>query len=549
VNDDLDTVAADYVVVGAGSAGCVVAARLSETGARVLLLEAGPADRHPMIHVPGLVVGLMHYPPLNWSYQSEPDPGIAGRSLKWPRGRVVGGSGSINGMNFVRGNPADFDGWAQQGARGWSYADVLPHFRAIERYAGGDPAFRGQEGPLVVEPYRTVLPLVRSFVKAAVEAGFPFTPDINGERQEGVGYSQMNRTRWRQSTARAFLAPALRRTNLRLETGATATRVVLDGRRATGVLFRQGDRERRAAAARGVVLCGGAINTPHLMQISGIGPAGHLKSIGVEVVHDLPVGHGLLDHYQARIVQRVKGAATINSLSRFPRVTWEALRWLVAGDGLFTFGNTQASVFCRSREGLASPDLQLMFTPGSLDPRRFPELEREPGLTLTVCVGRPDSRGTVLARSPDPLQPPELVANYLSAATDRDALARGLEIARRILAAPALAPFAVAETAPGPEVAGEEALLQYARETGGSVYHQAGTCRMGEDPGAVVDSRLRVHGIDGLRVIDASVMPTLTVGNIQAPVIMIAEKGAAMVREDERGADPGPQPASSTEAT
>jgi choline dehydrogenase len=534
VKSSVDTIAADYVIVGAGSAGCVVASRLSETGARVLLLEAGPADHHPMIHIPGLVIRLMHYAPLNWNYESDPDPGIAGRTLKWPRGKVLGGSGSINGMNFVRGNPADFDGWAQRGARGWSYEDVLPYFRSIERCDGGDPTYRGRNGPLVIEPYRTVLPLARSFVKAAEETGFAFTPDINGERQEGVGYSQMNRTRWRRSTARTFLAPARRRANLRVETGAMATRLILNGRRAIGVQFRQGGIERRATAARSTILCGGAINSPHLLQVSGIGPAAHLKAIGVDVIHDLPAGLGLSDHYQAKIARRVRNALTTNDLARFPRVGWEALRWLAFGDGLFTFGNTQVSVFCRSRDGLASPDLQLLFSPTSLDPNRFATLEREPGMSMSVCVGRPDSRGTVLARSADPLEPPQMKANYLSAASDCEALVSGLKIARRIFDAPALQPYVVHETAPGPDVATDAALLDYARRTGGSVYHQAGTCRMGEDPGAVVDSRLRVRGIEGLRVIDASVMPTLTTGNIQAPVIMIGEKGAAMIREDDR---------------
>jgi len=530
-----ERIVADYVVVGAGSAGCVVASRLSEDGARVLLLEAGQNDTNPLIHIPGMIIKVMNMPSINWNYQSESEATIGSRVMRLPRGKVVGGSGSINGMNFVRGNPADFDGWAQRGARGWSYQDVLPHFRAIENYAGGSPSHRGTKGPLPVEPYRTVLPLTHLFVQAAQDAGYPFTPDINGVAQEGVGYSQMNRTRIRRSTARTFLAAARSRPNMRIETAAMATRLLLEGRRCKGIIYRQGAREVEAIAERSVILCGGAVNSPQLLQVSGIGAAEHLKNIGVQVQHHLPgVGYDLIDHYAAKIAQRIRTLTTTNDLARFPSVLWQAFRWLVRGDGLFTFGGTQVSVFARSREGLDSPDLQLLFMPTSVHPSIPGRLEAEPGMTLTACVGRPDSRGTILARSPDPFTAPKILPNYLSASTDCEVQVAGLHIARRIFAAKSLAPYLVRETVPGPNVATDEALLKYARETGNTVHHLAGTCRMGEDPRAVVDSRLRVRGLDGLRVIDASVMPTLTTGNIQAPVIMIGEKGAAMVKEDFR---------------
>jgi choline dehydrogenase len=524
---------AEYIVVGAGSAGCVVAARLSETGARVVLLEAGPNDWHPYIHIPAAVVQLMHGTRFNWNYVSEPDPGIAGRSLRWPRGKVIGGSGSINGMNFVRGNPADFDGWAQMGARGWSYDDVLPYFRSIERRLEGEEEFRGRAGPLPVENYRTVLPLTRCFVDAAQQAGFPYTPDINGERQEGVGFSQMNRTRVRRSTARTFLAEARRRPNLRVETGAQATRLLFEGRRCVGVAFRQNGQDRMLRAGREVILSGGAVNSPHLLQISGVGPAEHLRSIGVEVVHDLPgVGSNLGDHYQAKVSHRVRGALTVNEMRHGPRLAYEIGRWIFAGRGALTFGATQVSLFAKSRPELASPDLQLLFMPATFDPNRLGALEREPGMSLSVCPGRPDSRGTIMTASPDPFAKPVIRPNYLSDPRDGQAIVAGFAIARRIFASPVIAPYSAGELSPGPDVTSDADLMEYIRSTGGSVYHPCGTCRMGEDPGAVVDSRLRVRGLAGLRVIDASVMPTPTTGNIQAPTIMIGEKGAAMIRED-----------------
>jgi choline dehydrogenase len=530
-----NTMDTDYVVIGAGSAGCVIAARLSEAGARVTLLEAGPRDWHPMIHIPAGVLKLLHHPVVNWNYSADAGPGTAYRPIHWPRGKVLGGSSSINGMLYVRGNPADFDGWAQMGCRGWSFDDVLPYFRKSEHYVqGGDAEYRGKGGPLRVEDYRTVLPLTHRFVEAAQEVGFPYSPDLNARMQEGVGYSQMTRKgRFRGSTAQTFLAEAKRRSNLRIETDAMATRLLLEGKRCVGVAFRQRGQDREVRASREVILCGGAVNSPHLLQISGIGPAEHLQAIGVPVAHDLPgVGGNLQDHYVARVTHRAKNAVSINQLATGMRLAAEAVRFVVTGRGALTFGVTSAQLFCRSREGLASPDLQLLFTPASYDAARFGKLERVPGMTVAVCPVRPGSRGTIMASSADPFAAPVITPNYLSDPNDQRVLNAGIRITRQIFASPPLAQHSVVEILPGPDAVTDEDLAEYSRRFGTTIFHPVGTCRMGEGPGAVVDSRLRVHGMAGLRVIDASVMPTLTTGNTNAPTIMIAEKGAVMIRED-----------------
>ena len=524
----------DYLVIGAGSAGCAVAARLAESGARVTLLEAGPKDRHPWIHIPaGMIKLLQNQRLVNWGYVTEPEKGANDREIRWPRGRTLGGSSSINGMLYVRGNPADFDIWAQMGCRGWSYEDVLPFFRKSETYKqGGDPGYRGQDGPLQVEDYRTILPLTHRFIEAAQQAGHPFRRDLNGEEQEGVGYSQMTRLgRWRGSTARTYLAAA--KGKVQVETEAQVARLLFEGRRCIGAEFRQGGALRTIRAAREVIVSGGAVNSPHLLQLSGIGPAGHLRDLGIEVLQDTPaVGANLQDHYVSRVQHRVRDMISTNQLAHGLRLIGEVAKFFTRGNGALTFGVTTAQVFARSREGLASPDLQLLFTPASYAAGKFGVLETAPGMTCAICPVKPDSRGSVMAKSPDPFERPAIRPNYLSARSDQELLARGVRMVRDIFAQPAIAKYSVEEILPGPGTASDDEILAFNRQYGTTIYHPVGTCRMGEDPNAVVDSRLRVRGIAGLRIADASVMPTLTTGNTNAPTIMIGEKAAAMILED-----------------
>ena len=522
---------ADYIVVGAGTAGSLVAARLCESGAQVLLLEAGGDAWHPMIHIPAGVRSLHLNPALNWGYFSEPHAATANREIHWPRGKVIGGSGSINGMLYVRGNPGDYDRWASMGCPGWAYADVLPFFKKTERYAGGDPEYRGRSGALPVVDYKAHLNLTHRFVRAAQEAGLPFTTDYNGAQHEGVGYAQMTRLgRFRGSTAFALLRPARSSTNLRVETRAFVTRLEFEGRNCVGVTYRKGGQEITVRAAREVVLCGGAVNSPQLLMLSGIGPGAQLHALGIPVVHDSPgVGANLADHYYGGVSARVKDELSINQIARGWRLVREVIRYGLLGEGALTYGITASTVFTRSRPRLDRPDLQILFTPASYDRERFGQLESKPGVTAVVCIVQPESRGRLRLRSADPAEPPRIQPNYLAAPSDVETLVAGVRLVRRILAAPALAGCMVGETYPGPQAGSDAAIVDALRLTGTTGYHPVGTCRMGSDADAVVDPGLRVIGVNGLRVVDASVMPTVPTGNTNAPTAMVAEKGADLI--------------------
>ena len=527
---------ADYVIVGAGSAGCVVARRLADAGHKVVLLEAGPKDTHPYIHIPAGILKLLDHPKLNWNYHSEGEEGTAGRQIHWPRGKTLGGSSSINGMLYIRGTQQDYDSWAQSGCRGWSYDDVLPYFRKSESYVSGTGDTRGATGPLQVEDYRTILPLTHHFVEAAQQAGHAFKDDLNDYDREGVGYSQMSRIgRRRGSTAQTYLANIENKDNIEVITEALATKLIFERKRCVGVAYDQRGDMKEVRAAHEVILSGGSVNSPHLLHISGIGPAAHLKSIGVEVQHDLPgVGANLSDHYCCRISHRAKNAVSINEMSRGLRLMWEGLRFVLEGRGALTFGVSSAQVFTKSREGLESPDIQLLFSPASYDESKFGALERKPGMTVACSIARPESRGTIMAQSSDPRQAPIIKPNYMSTEDDVRVIVEGMRQARAVFAQPALNAYSEGETVPGVDIQSDDELAQFAREKGASIYHPVGVCKTGpdDDPMAVVDPRLNVRGLEGLRVIDASIMPAVTTANTNSTAIMIGEKGAAMILED-----------------
>lgn len=528
---------ADYVVVGAGSAGCVLANRLTENGRhRVLLLEAGPADTNPWIHVPLGYGRLFSDARVNWLYRSEPQPELDGRIVYQPRGKVLGGSSSINGLVYIRGQAEDFDGWRQLGNAGWSFSDVLPYFRRSEDQARGADAFHGTGGPLAVADATEPHPLCDAFIAAAGQAGIPANEDFNGATQEGAGYFQTTSRRGRRwSTAIGYLRPALKRPNLQVVTEALATRILFEGGRAVGVAYRRAGETREVRARREVILAGGAINSPQLLQLSGIGPAALSAEHGLPVVADLPgVGDNLQDHFQVRLVLRCTAPITMNDeLGTLLGKAKVALRYALHRKGPLTVSAGYAAAFFRTEDRLATPDIQVHFLTLSTD-RMGERLHPFSGFTASVCQLRPESRGTLRIASPDPAVPPSIDPRYLSAALDRDTNVAAFKRLRAITRMPAMEPFVAGEHAPGDSVRSDDEILAYARATGTTIYHPTCTCRMGPDAMAVVDERLRVHGVEGLRVVDGSIMPNVVSGNTNAAIVMIGEKGSDMILEDAR---------------
>ena len=531
---------ADYVIVGAGSAGCVLANRLTEDpNTNVILIEAGGRDRNPLIHVPAGFVKMLDHPTLTWKYRSEPDPGTNGRAIVYTRGKVIGGSSSINGLVYIRGQPEDYDHWAQLGNRGWTWDDCLPFFKAAENWEGKGSDVRGKDGPLFTSKMDRS-PICETVIEAGKQLGLTYQEDVNNLEHastDSIGWCQQTRGgRRRASAARTYLHPALKRPNLQLITNALVHRVVFDvsqgGKRATGIAFsRGGGAVETVQATREIILSAGAIGSPHILQLSGVGDPEHLDRIGVPLVHELRgVGRNMQDHYTARISYPVVGMGTANEKSRGIPLAIEVMRWALTGKGILSYSPSLVAASVKVLESSATPDMQVTFAPGSFKDGQIGELERTPGLSAGAWQMRPQSRGYVEARSNQPGDMPAINPRYLSDETDRRVIVGGLRFARRLFDAPALKQYVREETLPGRHVQTDDELLDYARRNGGTCYHASCTCMMGSHAMSVVDSQLRVHGLEGLRVIDASVMPAVTSTNTNAPTIMIAEKGAAMIK-------------------
>lgn len=530
----------DYIVVGAGSAGAVLASRLSEDpSVRVLLLEAGPKDSSFWIHLPIGYGKTMWSTKYNWCFHTDPDPNMNGRRIYWPRGKTLGGSSSINGLIYIRGQHEDYDAWAAAGNTGWSAKEVLPYFIKSEYNERGASKYHGGEGPLRVSDIADKNSLIERFIAGAEELGVPRTDDFNGAQQLGAGYYQLTTWKgWRWSTAKGYLKPARSRANLVVETEAQATQIIMNGTRAVGVRYRKGGKSGHdvdAYADREVLLSAGAILSPQLLQLSGIGPAALLRKHGIPVVVDLPgVGENLQDHLQIRLTFESSEPTTndaLNSLFGQAKLGWQ---WLTRRSGPLAVGINQGGCFMRALpEESATPDIQFHVATLSAD-MAGGKVHDFSGFTLSVCQLRPESRGHIRIRSRDPFEPPEMQPNYLSTDLDRRTNVAAVRAARAIAASQAMAPWVVREVKPGPAAQSDEDILAFCREAGATIFHPSGTCAMGIDPkqGAVLDTRLRVHGVQGLRVVDCSAMPTLVSGNTNAPVVMMAEKAVDMILED-----------------
>ena len=525
----------DYVIVGGGTAGCVLANRLTaDPKCRVLLLEAGGSDLYHWVRVPVGYLYCMGNPRTDWMMKTAAEPGLNGRALAYPRGKLLGGCSSINGMIYMRGQAADYDNWRQLGNAGWAWDDVLPHFLRSEDHHGGLTELHGKGGPWKVAPQRLKWRILREVQQAAREVGIEPRADFNDGNNEGSGFFEVNQKggqRW--NTVRGFLRPAMKRANLRVLTGAETTSLILEGRRAVGVRFRQGGAARSVRAGRGVILAAGAIHSPKLLELSGIGDPDRLSALGITPRHALTeVGENLQDHLQIRTVYKVKNARTLNTIANSAlgkaRI---ALEYALTRGGPLSMAPSQFGMFTRSDPSLATPDLEYHVQPLSTDKLGDP-LHPFPAITVSVCNLRPESRGSSHAVSPEPGDHPEIRPNYLSAEHDRRVALKSVRQARRIMAARSLARFEPTEMLPGPEVENDEDMLAAIGDIATTIFHPVGTCRMGTDDGAVVDPRLRVHGIEGLRVVDASIMPRIVSGNTASPVVMIAEKAAEMIAED-----------------
>jgi choline dehydrogenase len=528
----------DYIVTGAGSAGAAVASRLSESGRhRVLLLEAGGRDSNPWIHIPLGFARTYINPSVNWKFESAPQPGLANRQLYLPRGKTLGGTSSINGMVYIRGNPADYDEWRQRGCEGWDWDSVLPFFKKAEHQERGADAFHSTGGPLRVSDSRPGLELADAVLDACEQAGIPRNPDFNGATQEGCGFYQTttsNRRRW--STAKAYLEPARTRPNLEIRTGAHATRVLIENDRAVGVEYRSAAGMRTARARGEVIVSGGAYGSPQLLLLSGLGPAGHLSEMGVTVLRDMPaVGSNLHDHFNTYLSWRCAKPVTLNDLENsWPRKILAAAQYGLMRKGPMAGSGVHAGLFTRSDSRLERPDLQINLLEWSTLERTKDRVIPHPfpGFTLSPVHLRPDGRGTVRLASPDPLAAPVISFDFLRTEYDMRAILTGIRLIRKIAGQPALRPYIVEEMAPGPAVSSDAELAEFVRQTGVSNHHPSSSCAMGTGPNSVVDPRLRVHGVAGLRVADASIMPQVVAGNTNAPSIMIGEKAAAMILED-----------------
>lgn len=528
----------DYVIVGSGAAGAILANRLTQDGdATVCLLEAGPADWHPYLHIPAGFIKAVFNPAFAWQFYSEPNELTKRRPIPLPQGRVLGGSTSINGLIYNRGQRGDYDHWAALGNRGWSFAEVLPYFKKTERWTGGDDRYRGRSGELHVSDIEWKHPIMDAFIAGAIGMGIPRNPDYNGETQEGVGFFQRTiHGRWRMSTAGTLLRPAKSRPNLQIKTNAQATAILFAGKRATGVRYTRNGQSgdaREVRARREVIICCGAFNTPKLLQLSGIGPGKFLQDLGVPVVHDLPgVGENLSDHFSVRIVARAKNIRTLNEIATGISLGGQIARWILGMPSVLALSPSLVYFFCKSNNGLSAPDLQGVFTPASYKQGYVGMLDNYPGMTCGVWRHRPDSRGYVRLRSRDVFEDPVIQPNYLQDPRDRQGLLAGIHLARRLLQTPELAKFVDAETLPGSATVSDADLLDFARSYGVSSYHPNGTAHMGpaSDSTAVVDDQLRVHGMEGLRIADSSVIPSIPSANICAATMMIGEKAADMIR-------------------